>query len=132
MANGSTFDHTIIQKTTVCFTSTDAPNIGEERGSQEQSEDVMWCAGLAGAEGLSSAMLASCGPATEKAVADTAQAEAPVGSRILKGRCWFCLKIPTTGNRMGGHYHPVFGGQASSNSGSSLGEGSHSLPPAWV
>lgn len=61
--------------------------------------------------------------ATEKAVADTAQAEAPVGSRVLKGRCWYCLKIPTSGNRMGGHYHPVFGGQASSNSGSSLGRG---------
>lgn len=59
MANGSTFAHTRIQKTTVRFTSTDAPNIGEERRSQEQSEDAVRCAGLAGAEGPSSAMLAS-------------------------------------------------------------------------
>lgn len=72
--------------------------------------------------------------ATEKAVADTAQAEATVGSRILKGWCCYCLKIPTNGNRMGGHYQTIFGRQASSNSDSSLGEGNHSLPPArvWV
>lgn len=72
--------------------------------------------------------------ATEKAVADTAQAEAPVGSRLLKQRqyrCWYCLKISTNGNRMGGHYYPVFGGQASSNSDSLWERGAAACHLPW-